>query len=99
MGRLGLESMIEEAGQPMALIWHLQANLYPPRPEMRNAASEAIEAVRDGTPEHEVELPIGAFFKGRPTAPARSIVEELRLEAFLDAPRYDDEPVEEGPDA
>jgi hypothetical protein len=84
MGRSGLIGMIEAAGAQQALVWHLRANLFPPKPEMGDAATDAIAAVREGEPDREIELPIETFYRGRPTAAGGASAEALRLDVFLE---------------
>ena len=91
MGRLSLIGMIEMAGEDVALAWHMDANIYPPRPALKSVAKAAIVAVREGEPERLIELPTGYSF-GRPEnpdawkakVPAGHVIHELRLDAFLE---------------
>jgi hypothetical protein len=67
-----------------AIAWHLQSNHYPPVPSiMVEPCIEAISNVEAGFPEDEVALPEGVSFRGRKTAPARDIVEQHHLYAFI----------------
>jgi hypothetical protein len=88
MGRMGLEAMIEEGGEALALIWHLRANLYPPMTYWGDAAAAALAAVREGDPDRQIELPTGVTVRadGSSTSPASTIVGALQLDAFLEAP-------------
>jgi len=87
VGRASLEGMLE-AGmleEDQVLLWHLTSNHYPPVPPiMLGPCKQAIEAVREGELEREIELPAGVAWRGRATAPARAIFEGLHLDAFLE---------------
>lgn len=85
MGYLNASSMIQETDSKTAIEWHLQSNLYPPVPlTMVEPCLQAIDACWDEDYHRHIELPAGVLYRGEPTAPAHAIVEQHRLEAWLD---------------
>lgn len=76
--------VLQSHGPDVALYFHLTSRCYPPAGYLAGAAAEAIRLYNDGQPDAEVTLPAGALYLGRPTAPARAIVDNFRLEAFID---------------
>lgn len=69
----------------MQLAYHLAGNCYPPVPAvMVGTCTAAIIAVNEYDPYREIELPDGVRYRGSDTAPAVAIVEQHRLEAWLD---------------
>jgi hypothetical protein len=86
MGYAGLMGMREVASEDVALEWHLTSNLYPAPPRvMIGVAKAAIEAARNGDNHAGIELPEGVSHRIYGTeVPAWVIVDELRLEGFID---------------
>lgn len=82
MGRLAAEDMAANASLETALQWHLEANCFPPIPEVYDAALAAIIAVNDGEWDEEIALPEGVTWRGHTTAPAWACVDGWHLEAF-----------------
>ena len=67
------------------LDWHLQGNFYPPIPlSMVLPCIEAIELANQGYWSAEIKMPEGVYYKGKDTAPVSSMIEQHRLEAFID---------------
>lgn len=78
-----LEEMDIEWKNQVAL--HLTSNLYPPVPLiMLDVCIEAIAQCVLGDGDVEISLPDGVTYRGLTTAPASAIVNNHRLEAFLD---------------
>ena len=68
-----------------AIAIHLSSNHYPPVPKsMVEPCIEAIFALDEGEPDREIPMPEGVSYKGLDTAPAWAIVEQHRLEAWID---------------
>lgn len=86
MGRMFIEGMADlELGLPDMVAMHLSSNLYPPVPlSMVDACVEAINAYDELDYSKAIELPEGVSWKGLAHAPAHAIIENHRLEAFLD---------------
>lgn len=85
MGRLALQDMIEHADSiDQALSWHLSSNCFPPAGVMFDPCKEAIEAANEGDADRMIELPEGAFYRGASEAPAYALIENFRLESFLE---------------
>ena len=67
-----------------AVVAHLTSNCYPPIPAfMAEPALLAIEAVREEEADKDIPLPAGVQWRGKRTAPALAIIEDMRLEAFV----------------
>lgn len=93
MGRMYIEGF-KEAGADMelALRAHLRGNLFPPQPEyMYEPCLAAIEAANEEDYDREIDMPEGVLYKHLRTAPASAIIEQFRLEGFLDWEEDDDE--------
>lgn len=67
----------------VALHNHLQYNFIPPIPHAAEAARKAIDAVNAGDWDMQIETPSGNMMG------AAEIVEELRLDYFIDEEQYD----------
>ena len=89
IGMTETESTLEQQ-----LSWHLQANHYPPIPQvMVSACVAAIEAMKDADPNREIIMPFDGFdkngepfqvlWRGKPFAPAWAIAEHAHLDAWL----------------
>lgn len=83
-----------EATLEQQLSWHLQANHYPPIPQvMIPVCIQAIEAMKDGDAERRIEMPFDGVdrngepfqvqWRGENTAPAWAIAEHAHLDAWL----------------
>jgi hypothetical protein len=84
MGTLQAVEMIEHGGREVALSWHMSSNLFPAPPSyMLPVAAEAIEAARDEDWHREIPLPAGVTWRGKTSVPARAVIKNFRLEAFL----------------
>lgn len=83
MGRMGAEGFAElvEEGQATleaSLVWHLQANHYPPVPTaFLPVALEAIERAQDEDWDHVITMPNDV------TLSVGEIVDGLHLESFV----------------
>jgi len=90
MGRTQAEGFAQlvaagECRLDSALHYHLTANHYPPVPvSMIDPCKAAIEAGNLEDWDLEIDLPAGVFYRGEKTAPARAVIEQHHLEAFLD---------------
>jgi hypothetical protein len=107
MGNLNAAAMAEAVGEGQvalrpALVWHLQANHYPPVPvTMVEACIAAIDAATefytDGDEDSMhvmITLPEGITWKGQPAAPAQAIIEQHHLWPFIENVLYGDEDYE-----
>jgi hypothetical protein len=84
MGQQSLEGMLEATDYDSALRWHLSNNHFPPVPSsMVIPCKNAIQAVIDGMPDKEIQLPGQTSWRGRDNAPAWAIIEGHHLESFL----------------
>lgn len=64
---------------------HLSGNCYPPVPEsLVPTCLVAIHLCVDGESREMVSLPEGIYYRGSNTASAEAIVDNFRLEAFVD---------------
>lgn len=87
----GLVESVEEGalGFESAILIHLRSNCYPPVPSsMLGPCLEAIKIVQDaqygdGDASDRVTLPDGVSWRGEEDAPASAIVENFRLESFI----------------
>ena len=67
-----------------AIGYHLRGNHYPPVPlSMVQPCIDAIDAYYEEDFNKEIEMPEGVFYKGKTTAPARAIIEQHHLDAWL----------------
>jgi hypothetical protein len=80
LSELGIELTMEQQ-----IGYHLRGNLYPPVPlSMVAPCIEAINAYWADDWRREIELPEGISYRGKPSAPAWSIIESHRLEAWTE---------------
>ena len=64
---------------------HFSSNCYPPIPQqMVDTAVEAIELCNGGEYYEEVQLPEGVSFRGSGTVAAATLVEQYRLDGFVE---------------
>lgn len=64
---------------------HFSSNCYPPIPQiMVDCAVEAIELCNGGEYYEDVELPEGVSFRGSNFVNAATLVEQHRLEGFVE---------------
>ena len=64
---------------------HFSSNMYPPVPQvMVESAVEAINLCNSGEYYEEVTLPEGVSYRGKNTVAAATLVEQHRLEGFVD---------------
>jgi hypothetical protein len=67
------------------LYYHLTSNFYPPIPSsMVQPCLDAIEAFYDDALDRAIELPEGITYRGNAHAPAGALLEQHRLEPWLD---------------
>lgn len=67
-----------------ALAYHLQGNHYPPVPLiMIEPCIAALNAALEDEWNAEIQLPEGVLFRGLSTAPAREIIDQHHLYAWL----------------
>jgi len=79
-----------------AISLHFQTNCYPPVPQyMVEPAEKAVEAVAEDNETLLIDLPKGVLWKGRSTAPAHAVVDDLRLDGFVSYLVTKDQQVEE----
>lgn len=85
MGYLSaLDMAAHAASLDQALLWHLQANHFPPLPAcLVNVAEQAIEAIRDGDYDRAIPIPNGIRFRGARTIRADEAAQAMHLDAFL----------------
>lgn len=78
-------NMAQQVDLETAVRWHLSANCYPPVPsDMAQICIDAIDAYLDGDSMREIDLPEGTLWRGKPVAPAYTIVENFRLDGIID---------------
>ena len=71
---------------------HLQYNFYPPVPSsMVQPCIEAIDAYLEEDFDRQIEMPQGVSYRGSDYAPAHAIVEQHRLDSWLEQEYYEDE--------
>jgi hypothetical protein len=71
---------------------HLTTNFYPPIPAfMAQTCVDALNAYLERDTNRMVDMPKGVSYKGSTSAPAWAIVEQHRLNAWLDANKYYEE--------
>lgn len=64
---------------------HFSSNCYPPIPQiMVDCAVEAIELCNSGEYYEDVTLPDGVSYRGKNVVSAATLVEQHRLEAFVE---------------
>ena len=86
MGYRNAYDLATETDMVTALSWHFASNMFPPVPQsLIPAAVKAVHAVCHGNGSDAVTLPESILWHGRQTIPARAMVNELRLDAFVDA--------------
>jgi hypothetical protein len=88
---MGLQTAISIQGLDLSIEdkigIHLRGNFYPPVPlTMVTACVEAIEACQLDESDTIIDLPEGVSYKGCYNAPAWAIVENHRLDGFIDYP-------------
>jgi hypothetical protein len=88
---MGLQTAISIQGLDLSIEdkigIHLRTNLYPPVPLiMVTACVEAIEACQLDESDTIIDLPEGVSYKGCYNAPAWAIVENHRLDGFINYP-------------
>ena len=77
----GTESLTLE----QQLHYHLTANFYPPIPSsMVQPCLDAIEAFYDEALDRAIALPEGITYRGSAYAPAGALLEQHRLEPWLE---------------
>lgn len=92
MGRTQAQEMAGMMDLDALLQWHLQHNHYPPVPlSMIPVCKAAIEAANMEEWDKEVDLPEGATYQGRTTAPAREIIDAHHLLDFLEDDEDDED--------
>ncbi len=86
MGRMFVESMQElDVSLEQMVSMHFSSNMYPPIPQaMVPCAVKAIELCNDGDYNETVELPEGVTYRGRTEVDAATLVEQHRLESFVE---------------
>lgn len=91
MGRMYAEGIKEtEISLEQQITWHLTGNFFPPIPKsMVQPCIEAIEACNDEDTTRLIEMPEGVLYKGNTTAPAWAIVDQHRLDTWLDDVDYE----------
>lgn len=68
-----------------AIRTHLSGNCYPPIPsQMWPICVDAVKACASGESDTELDLPVGVSYKDKDTAPAWAVVDNFRLDAFVD---------------
>ena len=71
---------------------HLQYNFYPPIPSsMVQPCIDAINACWNDVPDAAIEMPQGVYYRSSNYAPAHAIVEQHRLDPWLDSDDYYEE--------
>ena len=69
--------------------FHLRSNLYPPVPlSMVQPCVDAINAYWNDVPDAAIEMPSGVYYRSSNYAPAHAIVEQHRLDPWLDSDDY-----------
>ena len=86
MGRTFAQDLAVSVPLEQGVAIHLSSNFYPPIPNsMVKPCMEAIGAYLDGDPYRQIDLPKPVTYKGDYTAPAEAIIEQHRLEEFINA--------------
>jgi hypothetical protein len=89
MGRLYAEG-IAETDLPIEdqITWHLRGNFFPPVPvSMVPVCVAAIDAANEGDWDKLIGLPEGVGYRGLTAAPVHAIVENHRLDPWI---QFDD---------
>ena len=64
---------------------HFSSNCYPPVPQfMVQVAIDAIDAVNEGDYDRQIDLPAGVSFRDSKTVSASDVVDQLRLDAWIE---------------
>ena len=64
---------------------HFSSNCYPPIPQFMVApAIEAINAINEGDLDRQIDLPAGVSFRDSKTVSASDVVDQLRLDAWIE---------------
>ena len=64
---------------------HFSSNCYPPVPQfMVQVAIDAIDAVNEGDYDRKIDLPAGVSFRNSKTVSASDVVDQLRLDAWIE---------------
>ena len=74
---------LEGMSLKQGLTIHLTVRIFPPQLIMFKAARKAIKACQKGEYAKLIPLPKDVIFKGSNKAPARDIINHLKLEDFL----------------
>lgn len=68
---------------------HLRSNFYPPIPlSMVQPCVDAINAYWNDVPDASIEMPQGVSYRSSNYAPAHAIVEQYRLDSWLESDEY-----------
>jgi hypothetical protein len=66
------------------IAYHLRSNHYPPVPlSMVQPCIDAIDAYWEDDLDREIPMPEGVSFKNKDTAPARAIIQQFHLDAWV----------------
>jgi hypothetical protein len=87
MGALQAREMAEMSADNLegAIEWHLRSNHFPPVPSsMVQPCIEAIDAYWEDDLDKLISLPEGVGYRGLTVAPARAIIINHHLEAWLE---------------
>lgn len=86
MGRMTADALTElNISLQQQIEIHLRGNFYPPVPlSMVQPCLDAIEAYYDENSDKEIAMPKGISYKGSNVAPAWAIIEEHRLDSWLE---------------
>lgn len=86
MGSLAAHDMaLQDIDLETAITWHLRHNHYPPVPlSMVRPCLDAIDALVDDDPDHEIALPVGVEYRGKIFAPAWAIVDQHHLGPWVE---------------
>jgi hypothetical protein len=82
----------------MAVLAHLQSNLFPPHPRLLSVAMDALEVASSAQPcddgflfedilDESIPLPEGVRFRDQDWITAREVIDSLHLEEFVSAMR------------
>ena len=87
MGRITAEAFTElDVPLLKQITYHLSTNFYPPIPSfMAQTCVDAINAYLEKETNRLIDMPEGVSYKGSPSAPAWAIVEQHRLDSWLDS--------------
>ena len=86
MGRMTADALTElNISLKQQIEIHLRSNFYPPVPlSMVQPCLDAIEAYYDENLDKEIAMPEGVSYKGSNVAPAWAIIEQHRLDSWLE---------------